>query len=388
MQVKYFHSEQTGAPVLSGVAGYLTDLLDALLVDGWGSKSVTSLVVDGGVARAAFSGTHPAEKGQTITVSGATPSGLNGEQVVTAIGSGYVEFETGLGDQTATGTITFKFAPLGWTKAFTDTNKRAYKSSNPASSGSLLRVNDTGTTTARVIGYESMSTVDAGVGPFPSEGQRSGGLYWTKSGSADSAVRKWVLVGDDLGFYLVIMAGFDPSGVVHYFGDILPYRSGDAFCGCLTGFQTTLVGTNSAVGCVGYGYSDNISFSDEVWMPRTFNGLGGSIQAKKIAPFNYNAAYSGSSGYFDNGMAFPNLADNGLIVSPVMIMQYAVRTIRGKLPGVYHTPQIAVESFNTRDKIDGTIDLPNRTLMAITLNGPANAVKAGVMFMDITGPWR
>ena len=62
--VKYFHSSQVGAPVMSqgGAAGLLIALLDACLVDGFGLKTVDSIVVASGVATANVSTGHSAIK--------------------------------------------------------------------------------------------------------------------------------------------------------------------------------------------------------------------------------------------------------------------------------------------------------------------------------------
>ena len=53
--VKYYASTMPGAPVLSGTAGALATLLDACLVDGFGLKTVDTLVVASGVATANIS---------------------------------------------------------------------------------------------------------------------------------------------------------------------------------------------------------------------------------------------------------------------------------------------------------------------------------------------
>lgn len=104
MTVRVYHSTDSSAPVLSGQVGALIGVLDAILVNGYGSK-----------------------------------------------------------------------AAVGWTKAFSGTNMAAYKQS--AGSNQLyLRVDDTNATDARVVGYETMSDVNTGTGPFPTATQQSGGL--------------------------------------------------------------------------------------------------------------------------------------------------------------------------------------------------------------------
>jgi len=43
--VKVFHSGMTGAPSLSGTAGALIAVLDALLINGFGANNLDSLVI-------------------------------------------------------------------------------------------------------------------------------------------------------------------------------------------------------------------------------------------------------------------------------------------------------------------------------------------------------
>ena len=97
-------------------------VLDACLVDGFGLKSVDTLVVSGAVATANISTGHSAMVGSVVLISGATPSGLNGEKRVTAITTNTVVFDaTGISDQTATGTITLKICLLYTSDAADDT---------------------------------------------------------------------------------------------------------------------------------------------------------------------------------------------------------------------------------------------------------------------------
>jgi hypothetical protein len=128
--VKYFHGSMPGAPVLSGTAGALINVLDACLVNGFGVSAVASLVVAGEVATATISGGHSGEVGSVMTVAGATPSGLNGEKKVLSVGGGNTTLTfdaTGIADQTATGSITIKVSGAGWVKAFSGTNLAAYR---------------------------------------------------------------------------------------------------------------------------------------------------------------------------------------------------------------------------------------------------------------------
>src|SRR5574337_1832659 len=204
--VVYFHSAMTGAPSLAGQAGTLIAVLDACLVNGFGAGTVDAVVISGGVATVTRSAGHSFEVGTVALISGATVSGgsINGRQRVLAVTSSTWTFDaTGLADQSATGTITAKLAPAGWTKPFSGTNLAAYKG-DVTGTGCLLRVDDTGGTVGRVVGYESMTDVNTGSGPFPTSTQISGGGSLGKSSTADATARPWMIFADDRTFYICV----------------------------------------------------------------------------------------------------------------------------------------------------------------------------------------
>lgn len=161
MAMTYFHSGEADAPVLDGQAGSLVALLDAVLVNGYSS--------------------------------GATER-----------------------------------QPLGWEIAFSDTDRRAYRMSG--GSQRILYVDDTAQGAANdeaalVRGYDDMTGIDAGTGPFP-DGENK---FFIKreNGSGES---DWVVVGSDSFIYFA--SKFDQDSVfgyeVHGFGDleIEPYMDG------------------------------------------------------------------------------------------------------------------------------------------------------------------
>ncbi len=397
--VKHFHSAMAGAPVLTGTAGSLIALLDACLVDGFGLKSVTSLVVAGGIATMTFAGgASAAAVNAVILVAGATPANLNGEQKVLSATATSVTFATAEANITATGTITFKMAPLGWVKVFTGTNLAVYKSTDPASNGMHLRVSDTGTTTARVIAYESMSDVDTGSGPFPTNAQMSGGGYWHKSNAANSTPAGWTVFGDPRSFFYhcsPFMASGTPTydnytgGGLRGFGDMIPLRpSGDAYA-CVLSYGSS----SDPVSYPEQGSFDYWSSSYHFAMPRAYTGLGTAL-------LTASRGYIGTENYV-SGLdltlgAFPSVVDGSLRLSRCFLPALGITnpTPRCEVPGVYRSPQAAVfGSFGHRSTVPGTGALIGRTLMGVTTmstsagNAPT-LTNMGVAFVDITGPWR
>ena len=391
--VKFFTSQMAGAPVLSGTVGSMIGLLDAVLKDGFGTVALTSLVVSGGVATAAYAGTHAAQEDAVVLIEGVTGSlvALNGEQkIVSKPGTTSVTFATAAPDGAATGAITMKMAPLGWLKSFAGTNKAAYKSASPMSTGCLLRVDDTATTVARVVGYESMTDVDTGLGPFPTPAQQTGGGYWFKSSVANANANAWVIAGDAR-FILIFVAPYFHSnasfvnGYTRGFGDPIALRpSGDAYL-CVLNYCPS-----STVGDSYLGAFDVPTSTVSTATPRSHTGLGSGV-LNTTQPYTGGAnALSGNDGTLGS---FPSVVDASLKLSRRYVCPSLNSAPRGDLPGLLTVPQAAaVDSFKTFDKTSGSGSLSGKRLLALTpstaLAAPPTSAGSGASFVDITGPWR
>ena len=386
--VKHFHSAMSGAPVLNGTAGSLIAVLDACLQDGFGLKAASGITVASGVATVTFANGHSFEPDTIALIAGATPGAINGEKVVLATSTNTITFAApGVPDGAATGSISAKLAPAGWEKVFSGTGVAAYRSLDPESTRMFLRVDDTGTTNARVVGYESMSDANTGVGPFPNAAQISGGGWWPKANGANATARAWTLVSDSRGFILHIHTAtinFGASGCVWAFGDFESLKSGDAYA-CRLQCHTVAAETGSGV-LVSASENLDYSLATGCYVARSFTALGGVV-AGRHGPAGLVSS-SGPSGGLASSSApsYPNGPDNGLILSRKTIVEPGV-CIRGYDRGLYVTPQNCHTAFSWRDKIDGQGDLTGRKLLAIKCGSPASSSSQGVVFVDITGPW-
>lgn len=395
--VKPFRSDMANAPAVSGTAGTLVALLDALLVTGFDTKSATSLVIAGGVATLSYSApTHSAFVDSVILISGITGTyaALNGEQKVTALGANQVKFATNLADGTATGTISFKMAPAGWEIVYTGTNLRAYRSLDPLSTKMLLRVDDTNAQFARVVGYEAMTDINTGTGAFPTAVQMSGGGYWAKSAAANATANKWALVADSRLFLcnIAINSYTAPAavqGATRGFGDIATRRpQGDAFA-CVLNYSNTSSVANQYDGQFESGADQRHA------MPRGYSGLGSGVLNYSMPYTGSTTAWSGSDSWMGT---FPSPVDGELKLCKRYfntVQSGTTGAVRGDLPGLYSVPQsVLADNFKLWDSAPGSGALAGRNLMVFstatttmgtTTTGSANA---GAAFIDITGPWR
>lgn len=381
--VKFFHSEMLGAPVLSGTEGALIAILDAVLVNGFNLKTPSSASITGNVVTMVFPSAHGFEVGSVIEVAGVNVAAINGEQRVTAVTSNNVSFATsGQTNQTLSGSITVKFAAAGWEKSFSGTNVAAYKSSDPSSTGLYLRVDDTTPRHCRVRGYETMSGIDTGTGPFPTDIQLNGGLYWSKSAYNDSNSRKWLVFSDGKCFYFARNYTYEyPYDYeVTGFGDILSKRvTGDPYGAFISGPNVYVAQQRPTGGNLYYqnAYSGN---DNSIYMPRRSSNIGSSVPvAKSAGTFGIADFWSGYG-----NIPYPNPTDGGLYMSDVPLIENQTIVVRGTLPGFRVTPQnIPAQTFAAKDSFVGE---DNRKYVAIP--GAASVSQGICCFVDVTGPWR
>lgn len=334
----------SGAPVLSGSAGSLITVLDACLVNGFGSVTLDSLVVSSNVATATKSGGHNlamvGEVGPVVRIEGATPIGLNGDWRVTVTSSSVFTFATtGISDQTASGTITAKRAPAGFEKAFTGTNKAAYRSLNAAGTQLYLRIDDTSTTSATAIMYEAMSDIDTGANPAS--------VAWTKGSS-----EPWAVFADDRAVYLLAST----SGA--FFGDIASVLTPDPY-------GAALISSN---------YFTNFNGMYESYLARAWTGIGNAIamSRKTVLLGDYN--YLGLS-----GVPFPNPPDNAFHAAPIYALD-STTAIRGTLPGLWNPLHPATALLHL-------LTVPLR-VAETDRTGLIWVFPSASACFDLTGPWR
>lgn len=340
--VKYYSSLETGAPVLNNVAGAATNVFDAILVNGFNSKTVTSLVVTGNVATASITG-HSFDSQPNldldITFEGADPAALNGSKMVTIIDANTVTFPApGVADGAATGTIRAKRSPLGWAKPFSGTSRGIYKPTDITASGQMFRVDDTvgSNRDFRAVALESATGIDTFTDAFPTTSQVSGGLYWTK-GEITSRAKNWMVVGDSKFFYFIVEAtGYSASALyqnrfaIYYFGDILSIRPADSFSCAISGgwTATSTGGTTNVFPRNNSIYAFTAASNYASFIARDYTALTKSALTNTAFPF-------GEPGSSDK--IFPSPVNNGMIFVDGCILTEQGTSInnpvRGYLPG-------------------------------------------------------
>jgi hypothetical protein len=273
--------------------------LDAVLVDGWNSQTVTSVTRSGSTVTVTKTA-HGFAKHQLVTISGANETDYNGNWRITAATANDFTFTIGTTPASpATGTISCKVTPLGWTKDYTGTNLAAYRMGGVvANSGSYqgyIRVDDTAATGSKFRLYATMSDVNTGTKPLP-DATLANGKYITKSSTANATTRPWIIVGNEKGFWLKVYGAHTTPLVVNsaaytnsntsgslYIGALVPIIDGDPNPGITIGWSDGTGGCNWAQGTTGtstsnwfqmYDYTNTNIVNVGLW--RAFAGVPGS----------------------------------------------------------------------------------------------------------------
>lgn len=427
--VKWYTSSFENAPVVDSANGDLTKLLDAVLVNGFNVKSVSSITQTGGTATLTFPGTHGFFINQVVEIAGCNEAAFNGQFTVTSKATNTIQFAVDPASAaSATGAaITVKTPALGWSIPFTDgANKRCYQSTNALSNKNILRVDDgldpnysaAYAKFAKVMmiennGMTDINTFTGATAPYRSDipaaaYQSTGtgvnvvnGWYkwyysvqennnWNESKGTAAGAKNWWIIGDDRGFYISIEGQAGTGRTTHCFTDFTSYRAGDAYNTLLTARDWyNTAGTNG-----GYGGGWKQDFSTNFPLSLDFTGksllkdyqqVGANVRAGFMS-LNTNNAQT-ISGY-QPGIPWPNGPDYGLILHPVYLRQEN-NHVRGKIPGMMwvHNDQ----PLQQLDFITGVSGYPGRTFVNMTTSiykgDGGTYFNVARMVFDITGPW-
>lgn len=386
--VKWITNTMRAAPVVNGnTPGCLIAVLDALLVTGWGATTALSVSVADGIATATVNAGNSFTEHAVVRIEGATPAALNGDARVLTANNAQITFATTAPDGVATGTITLKFAPAGWEKVFVGTNKAVYRSTDVAGERLYLRVDDGNNLFARVRGFEAMSDVDTGTGPFPLDTMISGGGYWHKSGVSSATAVPYLIVADTRLMLQAMLFGV-PQGATRFaakvqgFGDIIAANpGGDAWATVLSAANVdrdTYLQYGGLSGAAADSSSSGMSCFARGWQ-----GLGGAVYARPFPEAGRDDQLSGNSNTFG---AAPSVVDGRIRFARMLLRDQVGVVFRGAVPGVYYIPQSGVASiFGVPLAL---VDGANGRRLAVVHVGSSPDSVVGAALIDVTGPWR
>lgn len=396
--VRWFTSDMVGAPILDENPGAIVAILDACLINGFGTATPdgNKITISGGVATVEFSGGNTFEKYAVIEIEGATPSELNDVWRITATTATTFSFDCpGIPDGNATGSITVKRATPGyWEKAFGDNLKAAYRSTHPDSYGCFIRVDDSAphndSFRVPIRGYQAMTDIDTGTGEFPSFADQpadssNSNHQWTRIGSPVYAPANWALVADERFFYFMPSYYNNRGAALYEFGDIVGAAPLDIFA-CLTSAdtrQSTYPGQNCKAHDAKGGASSGYYFA------ASREGATKGPHAGKVGI--YGQSLLGNSDNYASSDIYPSPLSGGYLFLPVSVMQD--KFIRGRAPGILQTiTKLTSESRVPENGVANLIDkthVNDNALLMVQLNfGSTSVMGSEVGVFDLEGPWR
>lgn len=332
MTVRLYRSTDTSAPTLSGTAGDLITVLDACLVNGYGSKSAA---------------------GWTKPSLGATNPGTN-----------VSVYKQGTGSN-------------GYHLRVNDSAARVGTTDEAAGAPTARD--------ARFRGYETMNTLTdpaAGSNPFPSVAANTIGYWARKSASADTVQRPWVVLADQRTMYMFVLTGDVANSYLAWgFGEFYSFKgtsdTGRIFiCGRNTensasaastiegmGFQVTAAAnTNGATAMVS-------SRDYQGTVTNTNIGIGGDL-------------LTSTTSSFIGTLGFTNGSDNRTYISNLRVCQASPTTYRGRMRGLWLFGH-PVASVSDGDTFSGTGDLNGKSFLILKLC--SNSL--GVYVLETSDTW-
>ena len=377
--VVLFDSSMSGAPVITGATpGTILAALVACLVDGFGSKSLSSLAVSDGLATAIVSAGHlfsnyVSGSGVVLEISGATPPELNGRVRAEVVNSTTLTWPVASADVTASGSMSAKRAPAGWTKPFAATNKAVLRNApSPDGTGWSFLVANEVATWGYLNAYKTMSDISTGT-------RRSNTATLLNASGSSAASPAWACIADNRTCHILIVDSGSTIRNFMSFGDFLPASSLDVdSCyvggyGCLvsllTDFDAASIGSTPADARIvlASGRLDQVS---RVGMP--------------VYGLMSNTGLSGTGvflpGTGSGDLPFPNALTGQLDVSRISLAESG--SVRGALRGIY-APQ---------HKYTGLTDIAyllpdDRIGKRMLIESTYSANRYGALMVDLTGPW-
>lgn len=388
--VVYYDSAETGAPTLNNTAGSLDAVLNACLVTGFRVLTLDSVTVAANVATATVAAGHGYGGGRILELAGAATAAINGRKLITVTGASTFTFPApGVADGTISGTITAKRAPLGWARPLSSGNVSIYTRTDVTATSMALRVDDSGSgaagaSYARARMLETYTDLNTFTNPSPPAGQLgSQGVYWFKRDALTP--QQWVLVGDGRTFYFMSESANYSMGSylglqgVHGFGDIAPFRAGDAYA-CF------LCGSTSIDGHTGYAPNAFIAAGStpDSWafsLARNYSGLGVPV---RCAPLGMGTSGGGMGAF---GPPFPSPVDNGLLVMPGVPLaennSAMNHPLRGLLRGIA-APLATLQGGQLHMQRLSNLLGSDREWLFVSVGRASNYGHAA---FDLTGPW-
>ena len=261
----------------------------------------------------------------------------------------------------------------GWTKAFSGTNKAAYRNDHTAgASGAYFLVEDDapGSTSggdSRLRAYGTMSAIDAGTDDTDPE--------WFRKGAASGDARPWVLAADGMTFWLYSWDNGDSTGGDR---DANMCGAGDYICiDAENAFRYFVIGNESSGDTPNRFYARRSSLIAQTVNP---DGVSGKTRVSTVPPPNSFTASQGNGGSSSPDSSFTSAVhfDEFIIHSGQQLL--------GRLRGVKRpiNNMLGIAGIERGQEVASTGLIWTMVNASGAASGSANL---GAMMIDTAGPW-
>lgn len=327
MTVRVYRSTDTSAPVLSGTAGALITVLDAVLVNGYGAQVAAGWTKP-------FSGTNLAGYRQ---------------------GTGSNNFFLKVRDDAST--------------------------AGGAQIATLRGFEVMTTVTA------TDSSAD-GTGPFPTVAQAATGNSLRKSSGADTSSRTWIIIADQRTFYMFVLTG-DATAAYYstMFGEIYSFKTSDPYR-CAIGARTDTGGLQSNEL---FGLMPTAGIATTLaghFLARDASGAVGAIPSGALGNTACNGGGTGTLPGFSNSansLGMKNVTDHKVYMFPIRVNHtQGGNTVRGRYRGLWQAGHQQT-TLSDGDTFIGSGSLAGKTFMAVKNIG--TSALAGALCLEISDTW-
>lgn len=384
-EVRYISTGTRGAPGINGLPGSFLAFLRAFLKDGWGPLSPVSVTVLDGLATATFPVSDPFLPHAVVSVTNMDDHNMNGVFRVESMSGNVSKWRVEASDGVKSGAATVKYAPVdGWTEVFTGTNVAAFRSLDIRASGFYLRVDDSTGQSCRVRGFESMTSVSAGTGPFPTDAMVSGGDYINHALAANSTATRAFFIADPA-FLVLGVSIASPGFALWGFGDPVSMNPiGDPYA-CFLSASPNSSATSQQQGQIALtSYPNSAGFA-------VARAPGAGVGAVRGSPQSVGAGSGPSMGLIatvgnERPILLPRWVSSN---TPTANPGDTTGEFRGLIPGLYSAAQRDASALSTApagafmrsgEKVFHIV--PTATSINTTVVAP------GVQYIDAIGPWR
>lgn len=334
MAVTLYKSTDASAPSLTGQVGSLVALLDAILVNGYGTQAAAGWTK-------AFTGTNLAS--YRMGTTGNTGFYLDVNDAAPGTGGAKEARMRGYEAMTAVGTGT-----------------NAFPTSSQSSFGVVCRKSSTADTTAR---------------PW----------YCVAD---NSVLHLFVDTGDFT----------NPSySFAFSFGDYFSYKSGDTYNSAIIGrkAENSTNDTDDTLSILQIAPNPPSTLLPGHYTARVWTGTGGSIQFSKfsallaaIQPGNGNGTQYGPCGSSNTGCVYPNGPDGAIELAPIWIGHNG--SVRGYLKGLW--APCHYQPCGHGDTFSGTGNMSGKSFLALNLKGATNnwsgtSSTSGQIIVETSNTW-